>query len=312
MGTRVNLSRRTSEVGRGAIFCDDHGRKQSSFSSSGPVCVICGPCFCPTSSSSGRGGDHSWRNGERIAALRAEVARPVRPASGRPRGRGQRCVSIGVKTSCFQPFSVLSTTSATSPWSTSTLGVSPTMLSIGVGSSCSASSLVLRTTSATTAWSRLRSEWDPLVSEQTVARRHEVVVQCGLFGVERNSFLYSCFALSPEISGARTPGKLAKGAIHCLERGFVPVQTGDFMTINGELRIVMCGFTFSSMQFALLATRLCHLHFAPQALRRQTCAGVWLSVCASSACASMCSYVVKSSIDWFAGGGLEQRLVCMW
>ena len=68
---------------------------------------------------------------------------------------------------------------------------------------------------------------------------------------------------------------LAKGAIHCLERGIVPVQAGDFLMISGELGLLMCGFTFTSaMQFAPLTTLLCHLHFAPQAPRRQMSAGV--------------------------------------
>ena len=64
------------------------------------------------------------------------------------------------------------------------------------------------------------------------------------------SLLSSCFAPSPDISGVRTLGKSAKGAIHFLERGIVPVLTGGFLMINGELGILMCGFTFSSaMQF---------------------------------------------------------------
>ena len=48
----------------------------------------------------------------------------------------------------------------------------------------------------------------------------------------------------------RTLGKLAKGAVHSLERDLAPVLTGGFLMITGELGILMCGFTFlSAMQF---------------------------------------------------------------
>ena len=123
-------------------------------------------------------------------------------------------------------------------------------------------------------------------------------MQCGLFDVEETLFVQLLRTFTCN-SGVRTPGKSSKGAIHCLERGIVPVLIGGFLMINGELGVLMCGFTFSS--FAPLATRLCHLHFALEAFSKANVCGVFgLSVGASSACASMGSHVVNSSncLDW--------------
>ena len=104
----------------------------------------------------------------------------------------------------------------------------------------------------------------------------------------------------------RTLGKLAKGAIHCLERGFVPVQTGDFLMINDELGILMSCFMFLSvMQFYPLATRLCPLHFVPEASSKaNVCGCLGERLCEFCLCFAG-SHVVNSSIVWFACGELE-------
>ena len=66
--------------------------------------------------------------------------------------------------------------------------------------------------------------------------------------IDREQTLFCAVAshLHLKFSGVRTPGKSAKGAIHILELGIVPVQTGGFLMTTGELGILMFGFTFSS------------------------------------------------------------------
>ena len=131
-----------------------------------------------------------------------------------------------------------------------------------------------------------------------VVTDHIICESCGCANVSRlhrchiwNSLLSSCFAPSSEISGVRTLGKSAKGAIHSLERGIVPVQTGGFLKIDGELGIIMCAFTFSSA-----------MQVTPLVFGRQNVLVVWLSVGAFSACASSgfaCGeIIVHCNLSW--------------
>ena len=178
-GDVVTLARGTRAPG-GRADQASRSRDQSSFPSLGTVCVVCFSRFCPTSSSSGRGGDQ-----------KLETWRASSPSFVRSLRRDQF-------------FQLRDDREA-----------GPTMCVDRREGHRASKSL----------WSKdYDLIWDLLASERAAARRHEVIVQCGLFGVEETLFCPVCFAPSSrEISGVRTLGKSAKGAIHCLERGIVPV-----------------------------------------------------------------------------------------